>query len=70
MHLTAKSALVAGATALAATSFALPVARAQDAEPVHIALADLPEVETHAWCEAFRIPPTLGERARRSVADV
>ena len=34
MHLTAKSALVAGATALAATSFALPVARAQDAEPV------------------------------------
>jgi NitT/TauT family transport system substrate-binding protein len=46
MQLTAKSALVAGATALAATSFALPVAQAQDAEPIHVALADLPEVET------------------------
>jgi NitT/TauT family transport system substrate-binding protein len=44
MHLTAKSALVAGATALAATSMA--PAQAQDAEPVHVALADLPEVET------------------------
>jgi NitT/TauT family transport system substrate-binding protein len=46
MQLTAKSALVAGTTALAATSFALPVAQAQDAEPIHVALADLPEVET------------------------
>jgi NitT/TauT family transport system substrate-binding protein len=46
MHLTAKSALVAGATALAATSLAPAVAQAQDAEPVHVALADLPEVET------------------------
>lgn len=46
MHLTAKSALVAGATALAATSLAPAVAQAQDSEPIHIALADLPEVET------------------------
>jgi NitT/TauT family transport system substrate-binding protein len=46
MHLIAKSALVAGATALAAASFAPPVAQAQDAEPIHVALADLPEVET------------------------
>lgn len=46
MHLGAKSVLVAGAAALAATSFAPPAAQAQDAEPVHIALADLPEVET------------------------
>jgi NitT/TauT family transport system substrate-binding protein len=46
MHLTVKSALVAGATALAATSFAPPMAQAQDAEPIHVALADLPEVET------------------------
>jgi NitT/TauT family transport system substrate-binding protein len=46
MHLTAKSALVAGATALAATSFAPAVAQAQDSEPIHVALADLPEVET------------------------
>ena len=46
MHLGAKSVLVAGAAALAATSFAPPPAQAQDAEPVHIALADLPEVET------------------------
>jgi NitT/TauT family transport system substrate-binding protein len=44
MQLTAKSALVAGATALAATSLAPPPAQAQ--EPVHVALADLPEVET------------------------
>jgi NitT/TauT family transport system substrate-binding protein len=46
MHLTVTSALVAGATALAATSLAPPVAQAQDSEPVHVALADLPEVET------------------------
>jgi NitT/TauT family transport system substrate-binding protein len=46
MHLTAKSALVAGAAALAATSLAPPAAQAQDSEPVHVALADLPEVET------------------------
>ena len=46
MHLTAKSMLVAGATALVATSVAPTVAQAQDSEPVHIALADLPEVET------------------------
>jgi NitT/TauT family transport system substrate-binding protein len=46
MHLIAKSALVAGATALAAASLAPPVAQAQDAEPIHVALADLPEVET------------------------
>jgi NitT/TauT family transport system substrate-binding protein len=46
MHLSPKSVLVAGATALAATSFAPAVAQAQDSEPVHVALADLPEVET------------------------
>jgi NitT/TauT family transport system substrate-binding protein len=46
MHLIAKSALVAGATALAVASVAPPVAQAQDAEPIHVALADLPEVET------------------------
>jgi NitT/TauT family transport system substrate-binding protein len=46
MHLIAKSALVAGATALAAASLAPTVAQAQDAEPIHVALADLPEVET------------------------
>ena len=46
MHLGAKSLLVAGATALAATSWAPAVAQAQDSEPIHIALADLPEVET------------------------
>jgi NitT/TauT family transport system substrate-binding protein len=46
MHLIAKSALVAGATALAVASLAPAVARAQDAEPIHVALADLPEVET------------------------
>jgi NitT/TauT family transport system substrate-binding protein len=46
MHLTAKSALVAGATALAATSLAPAVTQAQDSEPIHVALADLPEVET------------------------
>ena len=46
MQLTAKCVLVAGATALAAPAFAPPVAHAQDSEPVHIALADLPEVET------------------------
>ena len=45
MHLTAKTALVAGATALAATCLAPPPAQAQD-DPVHVALADLPEVET------------------------
>ena len=46
MHLGAKALLVAGATALAATSWAPAVAQAQDSEPIHIALADLPEVET------------------------
>jgi NitT/TauT family transport system substrate-binding protein len=46
MHLKAKSTFVAGAMALAATSLVPPAAQAQDAEPVHIALADLPEVET------------------------
>jgi NitT/TauT family transport system substrate-binding protein len=46
MHLTAKSALVAAATALAATSFAPAATQAQDSEPIHVALADLPEVET------------------------
>jgi NitT/TauT family transport system substrate-binding protein len=46
MHLRAKAILVAGATALAATSFVPLAAQAQDSEPVHIALADLPEVET------------------------
>jgi NitT/TauT family transport system substrate-binding protein len=46
MHLSLRSVVVAGATALAATSFAPAVAQAQDAEPVHVALADLPEVET------------------------
>ena len=46
MHLTLKSVLVAGTTALAATSWAPAVAQAQDSEPVHVALADLPEVET------------------------
>jgi NitT/TauT family transport system substrate-binding protein len=46
MHLLAKSALVAGATALAAASLVPTVAQAQDSEPVHVALADLPEVET------------------------
>jgi NitT/TauT family transport system substrate-binding protein len=46
MHLRAKSVLVAGATALAATFFAPAVAQAQQSEPVHVALADLPEVET------------------------
>jgi NitT/TauT family transport system substrate-binding protein len=38
--------LVAGATALAAASLPPTVAQAQESEPVHIALADLPEVET------------------------
>jgi NitT/TauT family transport system substrate-binding protein len=46
MRLTAKSMLVAGAAALAGTSLAPTVVQAQDSEPVHIALADLPEVET------------------------
>jgi NitT/TauT family transport system substrate-binding protein len=46
MHATLKSMLVAGATAVAATSFAPAVAQAQDNEPIHVALADLPEVET------------------------
>ena len=46
MRLTAKSMLVAGATALAGTSVAPTVVQAQDSEPVHVALADLPEVET------------------------
>ena len=46
MQLTLRSMMVAGASALAATSFAPPVAQAQDSEPVHVALADLPEVET------------------------
>ena len=46
MHLRAKAILMAGATALAATSFAPAVTQAQDSEPIHIALADLPEVET------------------------
>lgn len=45
MHLTLKSLLMAGATALAATS-GVPAAQAQDSEPIHVALADLPEVET------------------------
>jgi NitT/TauT family transport system substrate-binding protein len=45
MHLNLKSALVAGTTALLATSFP-PAAQAQDQEPIHVALADLPEVET------------------------
>jgi NitT/TauT family transport system substrate-binding protein len=46
MHPTLRSVIVAGATALAATSFAPAPAQAQDTEPVHVALADLPEVET------------------------
>jgi NitT/TauT family transport system substrate-binding protein len=46
MHATLKSMLVAGATAVAATSFAPAVVQAQDNEPIHVALADLPEVET------------------------
>ena len=46
MHLTAKPVLVAGALALAASSFAPAVAQAQQSEPIHVALADLPEVET------------------------
>ncbi|MGH6944539.1 MAG: ABC transporter substrate-binding protein [Geminicoccaceae bacterium] len=46
MHSTLKSVIVAGATALAATSFAPAAAQAQDSEPMHVALADLPEVET------------------------
>src|SRR5688572_8392227 len=46
MHLTAKPVLVAGAMALAASSFAPAVAKAQESEPIHVALADLPEVET------------------------
>jgi NitT/TauT family transport system substrate-binding protein len=46
MHLTLKSVAVVGATALAATSLVPPVAQAQDSEPIHVALADLPEVET------------------------
>ena len=46
MHLKVRSVLVAGAAALAATSLAPAVAQAQDSEPVHVALADLPEVET------------------------
>jgi NitT/TauT family transport system substrate-binding protein len=46
MQLRAKAVLMAGATALAATSFAPPPAQAQGSEPIHVALADLPEVET------------------------
>ena len=46
MQLSARSVLVAGAMALAATALAPAAAPAQDSEPVHIALADLPEVET------------------------
>jgi NitT/TauT family transport system substrate-binding protein len=46
MHLTLKSVVAAGATAVAATCLAPPVTQAQDSEPVHVALADLPEVET------------------------
>jgi NitT/TauT family transport system substrate-binding protein len=38
--------LVAGVAALAGTSLAPTGVQAQDSEPVHIALADLPEVET------------------------
>jgi NitT/TauT family transport system substrate-binding protein len=45
MRLTAKSMLVAGAAALAGTAVA-PTVQAQESEPVHVALADLPEVET------------------------
>ncbi len=40
-----KSVVVASATALAASSLA-PAASAQQSEPIHVALADLPEVET------------------------
>ncbi len=48
MHLRAKAVLMSGAAALAlaVTAFAPALAQAQDAEPIHIALADLPEVET------------------------
>ena len=46
MHVTLKSVIVAGATALAAGSWAPAAAQAQDSDPVHVALADLPEVET------------------------
>jgi NitT/TauT family transport system substrate-binding protein len=43
MRLTAKPVLVAGAIVLATSSL---VAQAQQSEPIHVALADLPEVET------------------------
>jgi ABC-type nitrate/sulfonate/bicarbonate transport system substrate-binding protein len=46
MHRIAKSVFVAGATVFATASFGPAVAQAQDSEAVHIALADLPEVET------------------------
>jgi NitT/TauT family transport system substrate-binding protein len=46
MRLTTKSLLVAGAAALSGTFVAPTVVQAQDSEPIHIALADLPEVET------------------------
>jgi NitT/TauT family transport system substrate-binding protein len=46
MRSNVKSVLVAGSMALGAWSLALLPAQAQDSEPVHIALADLPEVET------------------------
>jgi NitT/TauT family transport system substrate-binding protein len=46
MHRIAKSVFVAGATVFATASFAQAVAQAQDSKAVHIALADLPEVET------------------------
>jgi NitT/TauT family transport system substrate-binding protein len=46
MHLRAKAILMAGAAALAVVSWAPLPAQAQDSEPIHIALADLPEVET------------------------
>lgn len=46
MQSTLKSLIAAGAAAVAASSLAPAVAQAQNAEPIHIALADLPEVET------------------------
>ena len=46
MHSNLKTVLAAGSMALGAWSLALLPAQAQDSEPVHIALADLPEVET------------------------